>query len=74
MYEQCKFNPEINPISKQLTAFSTKAHSCATPVKESHTYRPKINEVSKTMSSTKRAQSLDKIKQKKKEKAQIYLN
>jgi hypothetical protein len=57
-----------------MTGTSGKTHCCATPVKVAPTYRPKINEISKTMSSTKRAQSLDNIKKKKKEKALAYLN
>jgi hypothetical protein len=73
LYAECSFNPEINPLSREMVGHPSKPHCCPTPLKAEPSHKPSINQASKQLTATKRARSLDRKKQKVMEKASSYL-
>ena len=72
-YSDCRFNPEINPISKVMPSSTPKTHKCHQPSPgPTPTHQPRINAVSRCMSAVKRSQSQELVRRKTAEKAESY--
>lgn len=71
-YAECRFNPEINQISRLMNSSGHKHHLCPVPQPPSPTHQPAINETSRQMSSSRRTQSLEATRRKQQQRQADY--